>query len=119
MVTPNDETVHGGFFSVEPMSDNGPEMALQVGRGSLTNIRRHAADATHVEVRLRDDTGRLAVTVTDDGRGGTQLPVGAHGGGFGLVGLKERVTALDGELDAGPRDGGGWEVRAVFPTRKP
>jgi integrase len=34
MATPNDETVHGGFFSVEPMSDDGPEMELQVGRGS-------------------------------------------------------------------------------------
>jgi signal transduction histidine kinase len=93
--------------------------AFRVVQEALTNIRRHAADALHVEVRLRDDTGRLAVTVTDDGRGGTQLPVRAHGGGFGLVGLKERVTALGGELDAGPRDGGGWEVRAVFPTRKP
>ncbi|MDX3800591.1 sensor histidine kinase [Streptomyces sp. AK04-3B] len=93
--------------------------AFRVVQEALTNIRRHAADATHVEVRLRDDTGRLAVTVTDDGRGGTQLPVAAHGGGFGLVGLKERVTALGGELDAGPRHGGGWEVRAVFPARKP
>ncbi|MEU4465992.1 histidine kinase [Streptomyces sp. NPDC024017] len=93
--------------------------AFRVVQEALTNIRRHAADATHVEVRLRDDTGRLAVTVADDGRGGTQLPVAAHGGGFGLVGLKERVTALGGELDAGPRHGGGWEVRAVFPERKP
>ncbi|MDL5198950.1 histidine kinase [Streptomyces sp. ALI-76-A] len=93
--------------------------AFRVVQEALTNIRRHAADATHVEVRLRDDTGRLAVTVTDDGRGGTQLPVAAHGGGFGLVGLKERVTALGGELGAGPRHRGGWEVRAVFPARKP
>ncbi|MDF3149127.1 sensor histidine kinase, partial [Streptomyces sp. T21Q-yed] len=41
-----------------------------------------------------------------------------HGGGFGLVGLKERVTALGGELHAGPRGGVGWEVRAVFPAGK-
>jgi signal transduction histidine kinase len=93
--------------------------AFRVVQEALTNVRRHAADAIRVEVRLRDDTGRLAVTVTDDGRGGTQLPVAAHGGGFGLVGLKERVTALGGELDTGPRHGGGWEVRAVFPARKP
>ena len=93
--------------------------AFRVVQEALTNVRRHAADAIRVEVRLRDDTGRLAVTVADDGRGGTQLPVAAHGGGFGLVGLKERVTALGGELDIGPRHGGGWEVRAVFPVRKP
>ncbi|MDO0910086.1 histidine kinase [Streptomyces sp. DT2A-34] len=90
--------------------------AFRVVQEALTNIRRHAADAMHVEVRLRDYAGRLEVSVADDGRGGTQLPAAAHGGGFGLVGLKERVTALGGELHAGPRGGVGWEVRAVLPT---
>ncbi|WP_369174069.1 sensor histidine kinase [Streptomyces sp. R28] len=92
--------------------------AFRVVQEALTNIRRHAADAADIEVRLRDDAGRLEVSVADDGRGGTQLPAAAHGGGFGLVGLKERVTALGGELHAGPRDGVGWEVRAVFPAGK-
>ncbi|MCF1599125.1 sensor histidine kinase [Streptomyces muensis] len=92
--------------------------AFRVVQEALTNIRRHAADAAHVEVALRDDAGRLEVSVTDDGRGGTQLPAAAHGGGFGLVGLKERVTALGGELHTGPRAEAGWEVRAVLPTRK-
>ena len=58
------------------------------------------------------------VAVADDGRGGTQLPAAARGGGFGLVGLTERVTALGGTLWAGPRVGHGWEVRAAFPLRK-
>lgn len=93
--------------------------AFRVVQEALTNIRRHAADATHIEIRLRDGIGRLEVSVTDDGRGGTQLPAAAHGGGFGLVGLKERVTAVGGELDAGPQGGGGWEVQAVFPARRP
>ncbi|MFE0252820.1 sensor histidine kinase [Streptomyces sp. NPDC059010] len=92
--------------------------AFRVVQEALTNIRRHAADATHVEVSLRDDDGRLQVSVADDGQGGTQLPAAAHGGGFGLVGLKERVTALGGELHAGPRGGVGWEVRAEFPAGK-
>ncbi|QOV33999.1 sensor histidine kinase [Streptomyces ferrugineus] len=92
--------------------------AFRVVQEALTNIRRHAADATHIEVRLWGDAGRLAVSVADDGRGGTQLPAAAHGGGFGLVGLKERVTALGGELRAGPRGAVGWEVRAVFPAGK-
>lgn len=57
------------------------------------------------------------MAVSDDGRGATQLPAAAHGGGFGLVGLRERVTALGGELRAGPGEGAGrgWEVRARFP----
>ncbi|MFE6822243.1 sensor histidine kinase [Streptomyces sp. NPDC057690] len=91
--------------------------AFRVAQEALTNVRRHAADADEVIVQVRYDSGRLSVSVTDDGRGGTQLPAAAHGGGFGLVGLKERVTALGGDLHAGPRAGGGWEVRAVFPAR--
>lgn len=90
--------------------------AFRVVQEALTNVRRHAGDATQVTVRLRHDGRRLDVSVTDDGRGGSQLPAAAHGGGFGLVGLKERVTALGGELHAGPHGGHGWEVRAVFPA---
>ncbi|MGW0331670.1 sensor histidine kinase [Streptomyces sp. NPDC003011] len=91
--------------------------AFRVVQEALTNVRRHAADATEISVALGYDGRRLEVTVTDDGRGGTQLPPAAHGGGFGLVGLTERVTALGGRLRAGPRgEGHGWEVRALFPT---
>lgn len=92
--------------------------AFRVVQEALTNVRRHAADATEITVGLRHTgDGSLAVTVSDDGRGGTQLPAAAHGGGFGLVGLSERVTALGGELHAGPRTGHGWELRALFPAR--
>ncbi|MER5214363.1 sensor histidine kinase [Streptomyces sp. NPDC002838] len=93
--------------------------AFRVVQEALTNIRRHAGDATEISVGLRCEDHRLAVTVADDGRGGSQLPAAARGGGFGLVGLKERVTALGGTLHAGPRAGHGWEVGAAFPLRKP
>jgi glucose-6-phosphate-specific signal transduction histidine kinase len=56
------------------------------------------------------------VTVLDDGKGGTALPAAARGGGFGLVGLTERVTALGGELRTGPRPDRGWQVTAVLPA---
>jgi signal transduction histidine kinase len=49
-------------------------------------------------VDLVRDGRALTVTVRDDGRGGTRIPQAARGGGFGLVGLTERVTALGGEL---------------------
>ncbi|MFF1304622.1 sensor histidine kinase [Streptomyces sp. NPDC058307] len=89
--------------------------AFRVVQEALTNVRRHAADATQVTVGLSYERARLEVTVSDDGRGGSLLPPAAHGGGFGLVGLKERVTALGGELQAGPRAEHGWEVRALLP----
>ncbi|WP_053199582.1 histidine kinase [Streptomyces viridochromogenes] len=91
--------------------------AYRVVQEALTNVRRHAADADEVTVDLAHDGRALTVTVRDDGRGGTRIPQAARGGGFGLVGLTERVTALGGELHAGPRPTGqGWEVTAVLPT---
>ncbi|WP_229866303.1 sensor histidine kinase [Streptomyces spinoverrucosus] len=91
--------------------------AYRVVQEALTNVRRHAADAGEVTVDLVHDGRALTVTVRDDGRGGTRIPQAARGGGFGLVGLTERVTALGGELRTGPRPTGqGWEVTAVLPT---
>ncbi|MCX3290374.1 histidine kinase [Streptomyces sp. NEAU-H22] len=92
--------------------------AFRVVQEALTNVRRHASDADEIRVALRGDDRRLQVSVTDDGRGRTRLPDAARGGGFGLVGLAERVTALSGELHAGPLPEHGWEVRAVFPVEK-
>jgi signal transduction histidine kinase len=93
--------------------------AFRVAQEALTNVRRHAADAERIIVALCHRGDRLEVSVADDGRGITQLPEDARGGGFGLVGLNERVTALGGELHAGPRVGRGWETRALLPVRTP
>jgi signal transduction histidine kinase len=64
----------------------------------------------------------LAVQVDDDGTS-TSTSTGAGlrptGTGLGLIGMRERVTALGGRLSAGPRDGGGFQVRAEFPARAP
>ncbi|BBC38941.1 Histidine kinase [Streptomyces graminofaciens] len=91
--------------------------AFRVVQEALTNVRRHAADATEVTVGLHYDGGALRVAVRDDGRGGARLPEAARGGGFGLVGLNERVTALGGRIQARRRaDGPGWEVVAALPV---
>ncbi|WP_240980618.1 hypothetical protein [Streptomyces sp. Z423-1] len=62
-------------------------------------------------VDLTYEDHALRVTVRDDGRGGTRIPHAARGGGFGLVGLTERVTALGGDLRTGPAPAGAGRSR--------
>jgi signal transduction histidine kinase len=57
----------------------------------------------------------LAIEITDDGRGAATSLSGT-GTGHGLIGMRERVEVYDGELSAGPRQGGGFTVRATLPT---
>ena len=85
--------------------------AYRVVQESLTNVLRHAA-ARRAEVALAYGDDALVVTVSDDGRGSDPT---ARAGGHGLAGMRERVTVLGGRLDAGPRDGGGFAVRARLP----
>jgi len=96
----------------EPRSLPGPtDVALtRVVQESLTNVVRHAA-ATTARVEVHYGQSRVAVTVTDNGRGG---PPGGRDG-HGLAGLRERVTALGGTFSAGPATAGGFAVHAAVP----
>ncbi|WP_338931153.1 histidine kinase [Streptomyces netropsis] len=87
----------------------------RVVREALTNIRKHAADATAVRVGVRGVAAGVELRVADDGRSAAGLAEQAQGGGFGLVGLSERAKAMGGRLHAGPAPEGGWEVTALFP----
>jgi len=85
--------------------------AYRVVQEALTNVIKHAGTSrAAVVLEYRPDD--LLITVTDDGR-----PVTGSGGpgGRGLIGLRERIGLYGGELDAGPRPGGGWRVRARIP----
>lgn len=90
--------------------------AYRVVVEALTNVRRHAADATAVHIAVtRTDEG-VTLSVSDDGRGGTGRVDGLHRhGGTGLIGLGEQVTALGGHFVAGPA-GTGWQIRAELPV---
>ncbi|MFI0790712.1 sensor histidine kinase [Streptomyces lydicus] len=99
-----------------------PEITTTVHRvvqEALTNVRKHAAGADRVEVRVEVRPGapdRLEVSVTDDGRGGTPTArEKADGSGYGLIGLTERVEEIGGRITAEPQDGSGWRVLAVLP----
>jgi signal transduction histidine kinase len=92
-------------------------LALSVYRivqEALTNTVKHAA-AGNVAVRVRFLEYLLEVEVVDDGRGRSPKRGPETGGGLGLVGMRERVAVHDGELETGPRPGGGFMVRARMP----
>lgn len=81
---------------------------------SLTNIARHA-DATTASVRIDYLQDTVALRVDDDGR---TTPDSATVPGMGLLGMRERVTALGGRLRAEPRGGGGFTVQAELPVER-
>ncbi|WP_344149187.1 sensor histidine kinase [Kribbella yunnanensis] len=84
-------------------------------REALANTARHAGP-TSAEVAVRREADAILITVTDDGPGPDWVP--HPGAGAGLAGLRERVGALDGTLEAGPRRGPGYQVIARLPDRR-
>lgn len=85
----------------------------RVVQEALTNVARHAPDAHSVTVTVNHHPDRVGVEVTND------TPVPQHPGrapsGYGLVGMRERVEALGGQLHAGPLTDTGWGVHASLP----
>jgi signal transduction histidine kinase len=94
-----------------------PEIASTVYRvvqEALTNIARHAPDATTVAVTITSAAHQLTIEVTDDARSAHTRPA-RTGGGYGLIGMRERVEALGGVLRSGPREHMGWAISASLP----
>ncbi|WP_107397388.1 sensor histidine kinase [Streptomyces acidiscabies] len=85
--------------------------AFRIVQEALTNAARHAGRAT-VQVRLDYGRRALVIRVDDDGLAHPSRPLRP---GTGLTGMRERVTALCGTLDAAPRAEGGFSVRAELP----
>ncbi|MFQ6148478.1 sensor histidine kinase [Streptomyces seoulensis] len=83
---------------------------------ALANAVKHAA-ARHIEVRARRSGARLVVEVADDGVGGVADPAtgAAAGGGTGLTGLVERVSAVCGSLEVDSPEGRGTRIRVELP----
>ncbi|MCD0447233.1 histidine kinase [Glycomyces sp. A-F 0318] len=91
-------------------------VAYRVVQEGLTNALKYAR-STRTAVRVRHRDSDITVEVSTDGSR-PQPGVGA-GSGRGLAGLRERVDLLGGEFDAGPREDGGFVVRARIPARSP
>ncbi|WP_461087442.1 sensor histidine kinase [Streptomyces deserti] len=99
-----------------------PEVTSTVYRivqEALTNVLRHARHARCIDVTVGRDAEAVTVEVADDAPPNSARP--HHRGGYGLIGMRERVETLGGSLSAGPRPGAGWSVRATLPipTREP
>ena len=85
--------------------------AYRIVQEALTNVLKHSAGA-RVTVSLAYADEALTVTVLDDG---PVPPSQTATGGHGLIGIRERVAVVGGEVEAGPRPEGGFQVRARLP----
>ncbi|WP_086561633.1 sensor histidine kinase [Streptomyces africanus] len=100
----------------QPLSPGVDLTAFRIVQEALTNVTKHAgAEAAHV--RLAYTGSRLLITVTDDGTGkpAAEAPPGSRG--FGVIGMRERAHSIGGELCAGPRPQGGFEVTTALPLQ--
>jgi signal transduction histidine kinase len=103
------------FGSPPPASPALGLTAYRVVQESITNVLKHAGPLAKARVTVAYTPQAIEIEVTDDGRGAaadaTESPVVGHG----LRGMAERVALLHGSLDARPRPGGGFTVRATIP----
>jgi signal transduction histidine kinase len=89
--------------------------AYRIVQEALTNVVKHAGPA-HAQVTIRYRDHEVAVEVIDDGRGVAAVAAdGRRGTGHGLIGMAERVAVFGGDLEVGPRPGGGFRVAARLP----
>jgi PAS domain S-box-containing protein len=89
---------------------------FRIVQESLTNISRHAA-ASEVQIRLAADDDHLVLTVRDDGAGIS--PDGPRSNGIGLLSMRERATALGGQLRIASIPGRGTTIEVTLPLEAP
>ena len=82
----------------------------RLAQEGVTNARRHARNATRIDVRVHVEEAGIRLDVRDDGD-----PVASATPGYGITGMIERATLLGGTCEAGPAPDGGWAVSAVLP----
>lgn len=90
--------------------------AHRIVQEALTNVIKHAGPVG-VQVTVGGDDSRVTIEVANDPAPPGHEPV--PGTGRGLIGIRERVAAFDGVLEAGPREDGGWRLHAVLLAKPP
>ncbi len=109
--TPSELTISG---NERPLSAGVELAAFRIVQEALTNVVKHGGDKATATVELHYGADVLHLKVTDTGRGAVSTLADA-GGGHGLIGMRERVEIYGGQLAAGPRPGGGYQVDASLP----
>jgi signal transduction histidine kinase len=102
----------GVYGEPMPLPESLSQATYRIVQEAVTNALKHA-NASTLDVRVRYHAAELEIDVTDDGHGAP--PDATAGVGLGLIGMRERVAAHDGTLEAGSRPDGGYRVRARFP----
>ncbi len=90
------------------------EELYRIAQEAFTNIRKHA-QAREVDLRLRSSGGRVRLRLEDDGRGFVRAGARRTGGGYGLIGMRERAKLLGGAVRIGSRPGGGTRLIVTVP----
>jgi signal transduction histidine kinase len=105
--------VHGDPVALAADADL---VALRVVQEALTNAVKHAGRPARADIRMTYQPGQVEIHVINTGSGpAPDTPTGVPGG-HGLLGMRERVTDLGGDLRVGPTARGGWEVYARLPA---
>jgi signal transduction histidine kinase len=104
--------VEGTPLELQPGADMA---AYRVVQEALTNTLKHARGA-RATVIVRYEPGDVVLEVLDNGAGPGSNGAAIDGGGYGLVGMRERVALYGGRLEAGRRPDGGFAVRARLPV---
>lgn len=108
---PVEVTVDGDPVALPPGVDLS---AYRIVQEALTNALKHAGP-THARVRVAYEDDAVLVEVVDEGGAAEPAVPPGPGSGNGLVGMRERVALVGGELQAGPRIAGGYAVSARLP----
>jgi signal transduction histidine kinase len=88
--------------------------AYRIVQEALTNTIKHAGPA-RARVVVRYESDRIEIEIEDNGRGAARDLRNGSRRGHGLVGMRERAALYGGQVEAGPRPGGGYSVVATIP----
>ncbi|SNS00056.1 sensor histidine kinase [Actinomadura mexicana] len=104
--------------TARPLAPGVDLTAYRIVQEALTNVTKHAGTGS-ARVRLAWNRDRVTITVADDGGGARTAPTASTGAdrppGYGLIGMRERATAVGGHLSAGRRPEGGFLVSTQLP----